>query len=175
MKNILKKGYVHVYTGNGKGKTTAALGLALRASGAGLKVYIQQFAKNKESGEIKALHRIYNIKVSQCGSGPFIIGKPAIADIECAIKGFEEAKKNILSGKYDLVILDEINIAVKIGLLETEDVIDIIRKKPRNVELVLTGRGCPSSIIKMADLVTEMREVKHPYRRGIVGRRGIEY
>lgn len=171
----LGKGYVHVYTGNGKGKTTAALGLALRASGAGLKVYIQQFAKNKKYSEIKALQGIKNIKVSQCGNGPLITAKPVIADIECAENGFEDAKRSIFSGKYDLVVLDEINIAMNIGLLAPRDVINIIKKKPRNLELVLTGRGCPSSIMKIADLVTEMREIAHPYNKGIVARRGIEY
>ena len=104
----LKRGYVHVYTGNGKGKTTAALGLALRASGAGLRVYIQQFAKRGNYGEIKALRKLGNIEVSQCGNGPFIIGKPSVSDAECAHKGFEVAKKNIFSKKYDVVILDEL-------------------------------------------------------------------
>jgi cob(I)alamin adenosyltransferase len=171
----LKIGCVHVYTGNGKGKTTAALGLALRASGAGLKVYIQQFAKNKNYSEIKALRTIKNIKVSQCGNGPFIIGKPERSDVECAIGGWEKAKKYILSGKYDVVVLDEINVAMKLGLIKTRDVANLISRKPKTVELVLTGRNCPSFIQKMADLVTEMREVKHPYRRGVVGRNGIEY
>ena len=171
----MKNGYVQIYTGKGKGKTTAALGLALRASGAGLKVYIQQFAKNKKYSEIKALKGIKNIKVSQCGNGPFITGKPSIDDIKCAENGFEAAKRSIFSGKYDLVVLDEINIAMKMGLLASVDVIKIIKKKPKNIELVLTGRGCPPTIIKIADLVTEMRDIAHPYRRGIIARRGIEY
>lgn len=175
MMGAFKRGYVHVYTGNGKGKTTAALGLALRASGAGLKVYIQQFAKNKVYSEIKALRRLKNVKVSQCGDGPFIIGKPSISDIECARRGFEEAKKNILSRKYDLVILDEINIAMKLKLVNVGDVMRIIKRKPKSVELVLTGRGSPSAIIETADLVTDMREIAHPYRKKIIGRRGIEY
>ena len=171
----LKSGYVQVYTGDGKGKTTAALGLALRASGAGLKVYIQQFAKNKKCSEIKALHKIKSIKVSQCGSGPFIIGKPSVMDIECARRGFEEAKKIIFSGKLDLVILDEINVAIMLKLIDVNDVKRLIRRKPDTVELVLTGRGCPSAVIKAADLVTEMKEIAHPYHRKITGRRGIEY
>ena len=171
----LKAGYVQVYTGNGKGKTTAALGLALRASGAGLKVYIQQFAKNGNYSEIKALSRIPRIKISQCGNGPFIKGRPPVSDIECAKRGFEKAKNNIFSRKYDLVILDEINIAMKLGLVDTSDVIKMIRRKPGSVELVLTGRGCPVAIKKSADLVTEMKETKHPYRRGVDGRKGIEY
>ena len=141
----LKIGYVHVYTGNGKGKTTAALGLALRASGAGLKVYIQQFAKKGDYGEIKALRKIGNIKVSQCGNRPFIVGKPGINDIRCAKEGFESAKKNIFTGKFDLVILDEINVAMKLGLIRTRQVLEIINKKPKHVELILTGRNCPAA------------------------------
>ncbi|MFA5143774.1 MAG: cob(I)yrinic acid a,c-diamide adenosyltransferase [Candidatus Omnitrophota bacterium] len=175
MTAVPERGCIHVYTGNGKGKTTAALGLALRASGAGLKVYIQQFAKSRVCGEIKALSRIKNIKVSQCGNGLFIRGKPAISDIRCAQNGFIDARQKILSGRYDLVILDEINVAMKLGLINIEDVIGMIKNKPGSVELVLTGRGCPPAIKKIADLVTEMREIKHPYRRGIVGRKGVEY
>jgi len=171
----LKKGYVHIYTGNGKGKTTAALGLALRASGAGLKVFIQQFAKSKDCGEDKALRAIRNIEIRRCGNRPFITGKPSVSDVECAKEGMENARKNISSGKYDLVILDEINIAMKLGMVSIGEVTDIIKDKPAGVELVLTGRDCPAVIKKMADLITEMREVKHPYRRGIAGRPGIEY
>lgn len=170
-----KKGYVHIYTGNGKGKTTAALGLALRASGAGLKVYMQQFTKNKDCGESKALRSIKNISVDRCGNGPFIKGKPSVSDIRCAKAGFAKARKNILSGKYDLVILDEINIAMKLGLVSAKEVAGMIENRPEGVELVLTGRDCPAVIQKIADLVTEMREIKHPYRQGILARNGIEY
>ena len=171
---VLKKGYVQVYTGNGKGKTTAALGLALRASGAGLKVYIQQFAKKNEYSEIKALRGIRNIRVSQCGSGSFITGKPGEADIECAKRGFREAKRNIFSKNFDLVILDEINIAMKLGLIKTSDVTDLIKRRPGSVELVMTGRDCPAVVRRSADLVTVMVDKKHPFRRGVVGRKGIE-
>ena len=171
----LKIGYVHVYTGNGKGKTTAALGLALRASGAGLKVYIQQFAKKGDYGEIKALRKIGNIKVSQCGNGPFIVGKPGINDIRCAKEGFESAKKNIFTGKFDLVILDEINVAMKLGLIRTRQVLEIINKKPKHVELILTGRNCPAAVRKIAELVTVMADRKHPFSHGIAARKGIEY
>jgi cob(I)alamin adenosyltransferase len=168
-------GFVHVYTGNGKGKTTAALGLALRASGSGLKVFVQQFAKAKDCGELKALARLRNIKVSQCGNVSFIIGKPKITDIQCARRGLELAVESILSGKYDLVILDEINVAMNLGLIDSSEVKELIAAKPACVELVLTGRGCPVSIKKIADLVTEMREVRHPYKKGIAARQGIEY
>ena len=172
---VLKQGYVHVYTGNGKGKTTAALGLALRASGAGLKVYIQQFAKKGDYGEIKALRKIGNIKVSQCGNGPFIVGEPGIDDIRCAREGFENAKKNILTGKFDLVILDEINIVAKLGLVAVREMLDIIKSKPGNVELVLTGRSCPAIIKRAADIVTEMREIRHVYGQEVIARKGIEF
>ncbi|MDD5428581.1 MAG: cob(I)yrinic acid a,c-diamide adenosyltransferase [Candidatus Omnitrophica bacterium] len=171
----LKLGLVQVYTGSGKGKTTAALGLALRASGAGLKVSIQQFAKSGEYCEIKALRRLGNIKVSQCGSKCFIKGRPDTSDIECARRGLKKAKGDIFSGKFDLVILDEVNVAMKLKLIKIKDVIDVIKRRPKSVELVLTGRDCPASIKKMADLVTEMREIRHPYKRGINARRGIEY
>ena len=171
----LKIGYVQIYTGKGKGKTTAAMGLALRAAGSGLKVYIQQFAKNSESGEIKALRKFSNIKVSRCGNGPFIRCKPDISDVQCAVAGWRDAQINILSGRYDLVILDEINVAMKLGLVKERIVRETISKKPKHVEVVLTGRDCPASVRKIADLVTVMSEVKHFYKKGVVARRGIEY
>ena len=171
----LKKGLVQIYTGNGKGKTTAALGLALRAAGAGLKVYILQFIKGKTYSELKALKKIKNIKIRQCGRGCFIKKKPKRIDIECAQNGLVEARKNILSGKYDLFILDEINIALNLGLIKNEEIVDLIRRKPRTAEILLTGRYCPKTLLKYADLVTEMKEIKHPYQKGIKARLGIEY
>ena len=171
----LKKGLVQIYTGNGKGKTTAAFGLALRAAGAGLKVYILQFIKGKAYSEMKVIKKIKNIKIEQCGKGCFIQKKPSKADMEYAQKGLTKAKNKIMSGKYDVIILDEANIALRLGLIETKDIIVIIKQKPRFVELVLTGRHCPRALLKRADLVTEMKEIKHPYRRGIKARRGIEF
>ena len=171
----LKKGLVHIYTGNGKGKTTAAFGLALRASGAGCKVYICQFVKGKVYNEIKALRKIKNIKVEQFGTGCFIRKKPSQKDAEWARKGLLNAEKNIQSGKYDVVMLDEINIALYFGLITAKEVLAVIDRKPGRVELVLTGRYAPQALIKRADLVTEMREVKHPYQKGIKARPGIEY
>lgn len=170
----LKKGLVQIYTGSGKGKTTAALGLALRAAGAGLNVYILQFIKGKPYSELAALKNIKNIKIEQCGRGCFIKNKPQKADIEAAVKGVLKAETNILSGIYDVVILDEANIALNLGLISVKDIRDMIRNKPHNVELVLTGRSCPRALLKEADLVTEMREIKHPYAKGITARRGIE-
>ena len=174
MKRSLK-GLTQIYTGDGKGKTTAALGLAVRAAGAGLKVYIYQFIKGSTCGEHKILRKIDNIKIERCGRGCFIRKKPALKDIECAARGFERARGIIKSGEYDMVILDEINTALDVGLLKTSEVLAVIREKPTSVELVLTGRYCPKSLFKYADLVTEMRKVKHPFDKGISARKGIEY
>ena len=169
------KGFLQVYTGNGKGKTTAALGLALRARGAGLKVYVGQFLKTGQYSEIKALKKHKNyIKVEQYGRGCLIKGRPKKKDFELAQKGFNRAKKIIAGKKYDLVILDEINIALYLKLLKLKDVLGLIKARPKNIELILTGRYAPKKIIKLADLVTEMKEVKHYYRRGVTARRGIE-
>ena len=170
----LSKGLVQVYTGDGKGKTTAAFGLALRASGAGLKVYVQQFIKKSSYSEIKALKRISNIMVEQCGRGCFIRGKPVNKDRVCAERGLKRTREIIISGKYDIVIMDEINVALKLGLIGTQAVIDTIIGKPFHVELVLTGRGFARSLYKYADLITDMKEIKHPYRKGVAARRGIE-
>lgn len=174
-KNKFKRGLVHVYTGSGKGKTTAALGLAVRAAGRGFKVSIHQFLKNGGYGELKALKKVDNIIIRQCGRRCFIKGKPECRDIECAETGLKAAAKDINSSKYNLVILDEINIALKLGLIKTKDAVSLINRKPKEVELVLTGRGAPAAILKMADLITEMREIRHPYRKGIYARKGIEY
>ena len=171
----MRKGYVQVYTGEGKGKTTAALGLALRAAGAGMKVFIGQFIKNRKCGEHKALERFKDlITVKQYGTG-FLKGpKPSKIAIGSANKGIKEVRKIILSGKYDLVILDEINIAIHYKLLSICEVIDLIHAKPPGVELVLTGRYADKDIIGKADLVTEMKEVSHYMRKGVKARKGIE-
>ena len=174
MKRSLK-GLTQIYTGNGKGKTTAALGLAMRAVGTGLKVYIHQFIKGSPCGEHKTLRKIDNIKIERCGRGCFVRKKPAIKDIECAVRGLARARRVINSGEYDMVILDEINTALDVGLLKPVEVLAVIREKPTSVELILTGRYCPKSLFKYADLVTEMRKVKHPFDKGISARKGIEY
>lgn len=171
----MKKGLVQIYTGNGKGKTTAAFGLALRAAGAGLTIYILQFIKMKGYSEEKSIKKIKNIKIERCGRRCLIKKKPDKRDIESAQKGLAKARKNIMSGKYDMVILDEANIALKLGLIKIKDIVDIIKRKPRSVELVLTGRYSPPPLLKHADLITEMKEIKHPYQKGIKARRGIEY
>jgi cob(I)alamin adenosyltransferase len=170
------KGYIQVYTGNGKGKTTAALGLAIRAAGCALRVFIAQFAKKRICGEHIALKRFNDlITIKRYGSEKFIKGKPSKADIRIAQKGLKEVSTAIASGRYDMVILDEANDTAAIGLISVENLVELIDSKPDAVELVITGRNAHKNIIRRADLVTEMREVKHYYRKGIGARKGIEY
>ena len=173
--NLWCGGKIQVYTGRGKGKTTAAFGLALRAAGAGLRVYIGQFIKGCPYSENKALRKIKNIKVEQFGRGCFIKGTVKKKDEELARKGLEKVRKVIAQGKYQLVILDEINVALKFGLLDLAEVVKLIKTKPGGLELVLTGRYAPAKILKLADLVTEMKEVKHYYKKGVPARKGIEF
>ncbi len=175
MKTKLKKGCVQIYTGNGKGKTTAALGLALRATGAGFKVFIGQFAKGLPCSEHKAIAEFApGITVKQFGRECFIRSTPDDDDIRLARKGFSEIRKIVASRKYDMVILDEITVANKYRLVEVEDVLELIEAKPASVELVLTGRNADKRLIRVADLVTEMKEVKHYYKSGLPARVGIE-
>ena len=180
----LKRGLVQVYTGNGKGKTTAAWGQAMRASGQGLKVAIIQFFKGKGSGsprpswrgggEAKMARKLKLDLYSFCPVHPFFGGKREELKKECK-EAMASAKKLIKSKKYDLIILDEINIAMHDRLIAVNGILDLIKKKPKGMELILTGRSAPKKIMDAADLVTEMREIKHPYQKGIKGRRGIEY
>ncbi|UCD91934.1 MAG: cob(I)yrinic acid a,c-diamide adenosyltransferase [Methanobacteriota archaeon] len=170
-------GLVHVYTGNGKGKTTAALGLALRASGHGWKVHIVQFMKGRiDYGELKACKDNPNITVEQFGRPQFVDkDNPEPEDLEYAKDGLSRAKEVVMNEEYQIVVLDEINTAVDFNLIKLEDVLDLIEKKPEGVELVLTGRNANPEIVKIADYVTEMLEIKHPYQEGQVGRKGIEF
>lgn len=165
---------IQVYTGNGKGKTTAALGLALRAAGCGLKVYIAQFLKGRDYGELNTLKKIKNIKLEQFGAACFIKRVPQKKDIQLAEAGLAKVKKVLLKKSFDMVILDEINIALKLGLLKTERVVRLLKEAPGDVELILTGRCAPVQILKIADLITEMKEAKHYFSRGVKARRGIE-
>jgi len=166
---------IQVYTGNGKGKTTAAFGQAIRAVGAGLKVFIGQFIKGKNYSEVTALKKIKNIKIEQFGRDCFIKREPNKKDIALARSGLERVRKIISMGIYDMVILDEINVALKLGLLKLEDVISLIKTAPQKTELVLTGRNAHPEILKIADLVSEIKDRKHYYKKGIKARRGIEY
>ncbi len=169
-------GYTHIYTGNGKGKTTCSLGLALRACGCGKKVYIGQYLKKGDYSEIKAIENFLpNITVEQFGTGEFVMGKPSEADLQGAIKACNTIKEKITSGEYDLVILDEINCAVDLGLVSEEFQLNIIDIMHEKTELVMTGRGAKPSIIEKADLVSEIKEVKHYYNDGVDARKGIEF
>ena len=169
------QGFVQVYTGDGKGKTTAALGLALRAAGAGLRVYFGQFIKNADYSEIKALARFADcITVRQFGRGCFLLTEPAPEDRAAARRALDAIGLAIVSGDYDLVIADEANVAVALGLIEPDDLVALIDQRPEQVELVLTGRGAPDAVLARADLVTEMRCVRHYYDRGVLARPGIE-
>ncbi len=176
-KQRLETGLVQVYTGDGKGKTSAAFGLALRALGRGLKVYVIQFIKGGfDYGELYAIKQLANLELKAFGRGKFVTEKPPEeADIKFALEAFELAEKIAASGEYDVVILDEINVALNLSLLKVNDVVSLIKNKPRHVELVLTGRYAPSEIIEAADLVTEMKEIKHPFKKGVPSRKGIEY
>jgi cob(I)alamin adenosyltransferase len=169
------QGYVQVYTGNGKGKTTAALGLALRAAGAGMKVYIGQFIKNADYSEIKALARFgEQIILAQYGRGCFIRGTPCDADIDAARNGLRALFDALTSGAFDVVIADEANVAFGCGLITEADLLALMAARPPAVELVLTGRNAPPAVVAKADLVTEMREVKHYFQQGVMARDGIE-
>ena len=171
----MNKGYVQVYTGDGKGKTTAAIGLAIRAAGAGFKVFIAQFLKKGDYSEINALERFADlITVEQFGLGRFVKGKPEPEDIEEARKGLETIKKILSSGKHQMVILDEANVAAVCGLISIDDLTVLIDQKPAHVELILTGRGAAPQIIERADLVSEVKALKHYFNNGVKARVGIE-
>ncbi|TAN45201.1 MAG: cob(I)yrinic acid a,c-diamide adenosyltransferase [Nitrospirae bacterium] len=171
----MRKGYIQVYTGNGKGKTTAALGLALRAAGAGHKVFIAQFIKKRRCSEHKALERFSDvITVKQYGKGFILKKKPSAADIGAAQKAVTELKAIVKSGAYHVVILDEANVAVYHKLISIEDLLALIESKHKKTELVITGRYADEKIIEAADLVTEMNPLKHYVYNGIKARVGIE-
>jgi cob(I)alamin adenosyltransferase len=173
----LEKGLVQVYTGNGKGKTSAAFGSALRAVGRGLRVYVIQFIKGGfDYGELYVARQIPRLKLTAFGRGKFITETPpSNRDVQLARKAFEFAKKTVEDGRYDMVVLDEINVVLNLRMISIDEVIQLIKNKPEHVELILTGRNAPKEIIEAADLVTEMREVKHPYAKGVQPRKGIEY
>ena len=190
-------GMLQVYTGNGKGKTTAAIGLAIRALGAGMRVYIMQFMKSLAYSEQEILLDFSPRLVLQTSGKPFFIategmlsreeheawgsdvvvfpkGRPPVEYVKCMEDGFSAAEREILSGKYSLAVLDELNVALFFGLIKREAVERLLSRIPPEVELVLTGRNAPEWLLEHADLVTEMREVKHYYERGIQARFGIE-
>lgn len=169
-----EKGYIQVYTGNGKGKTTAALGLSVRAVCSGKKVFFGQFVKGMKYSELEAVKFLPNFKIQQFGRNTFIFDKPTKADIEAANQGLREIEQILISGEYDVVIMDEVNIAIFFELFSDDDVIEVLNKKADNVEVILTGRYATEKIIDRADLVTEMKEIKHYYTQGVQARKGIE-
>lgn len=172
---LLAKGYVQLYTGDGKGKTTAALGQALRASGRGFRTYIGQFMKGQKYGELEALRDHPLITIEQYGDVHCIRREEVTPEhLAQARAGLERARVAMLSGDYDIVVLDEANVSIWFGILATEDVLALLDEKPEHVEVIITGRRAPQELIDRADLVTEMREVKHYYQQGVMARLGIE-
>ena len=173
----LEQGLVQVYTGDGKGKTTAALGLALRASGHGLKVCIIQYMKGGDNeGALATLNRLNNVTIKRFGRAGFVnLRRPDPADVRCAREAWQESLDRLRSGECDLVILDEVNVAARHRLISLEQLWMLLDARPQHVELVMTGRDAPPELLERADLVTEMRSVKHPYARGVKAREGIEY
>lgn len=169
------KSYLHVYTGEGKGKTTAALGLTIRAAGAGHKVFLAQFIKGGRYSELNALKRFDDlVTVEQFGRGRFMAGKPSESDIIAARNGLKKMKSILSSGDYNVVILDEANIALYYNLFTVKEIIDLIDCRSKDTELVITGRHAPPEVLERADLITEMKAVKHYYKKGVKARVGIE-
>ncbi len=172
---MFETGYIQVYTGNGKGKTTAAIGVTMRAIASGMKVFFGQFMKNTPSAE----HKIFadypqSVMLMQFGTGRFVRGKPEKEDYAKAAAGWEHCKKAIQSGEYDLVVLDELNTALGLGLLFAAEVTGVLRHKHKQTEIIITGRYAPEEIVNIADLVTEMKEIKHYFTQGVGARKGIE-
>ncbi|MEE8390410.1 MAG: cob(I)yrinic acid a,c-diamide adenosyltransferase [Anaerolineae bacterium] len=175
MGHQLSKGYVQIYTGDGKGKTTAALGLALRAAGHGMCTYVGQFMKGQPYGELDALRDIPAITIEQYGDVRCIRREEVTPEhIAQAHRGLERAREALLSDQYNIVVLDEVNVTVWFGLLTVEEVLAFLDERPDHVEVILTGRRAPQELIERADLVTEMREVKHYYQQEVAARKGIE-
>ncbi len=170
------KGLIQVYYGNGKGKTTAALGQALRAAGRDKRTLIVQFMKKWDYGELHSIEQVPQITIKNYGTKDFVYkGKANEVDYQEAEKAFTEGVQGAQSGQYDLVIFDELNVAVDFELLKIERVIAFLEEKPEEVEIIITGRNAPQEIIDRSDLVTEMKEIKHPYQKGVQARIGIEY
>lgn len=170
----MEKGYVQIYTGDGKGKTTAALGISLRAICAGFKVFFGQFVKGMKYSELKAMDFLPDFEMKQYGRNCFIFNDPEPEDIRLAKEGLKELGGKITSGEYDLVVMDELNIALHYNLFTVDDVLTILNNKAVNTEVIITGRRAPAKLIERADLVTEMKEVKHYYTQGVQAREGIE-
>jgi cob(I)alamin adenosyltransferase len=172
----MERGTVQLYTGDGKGKTTASMGAALRAAGHGKRVLVIQFMKGRLYGELAAVERIVGFSIEQYGRDEFVDPKkPEQVDIDLARKGWERALEASKDEELELLVLDEINVAVSFGLIELSEVVEFVKCKPDRLELILTGRYAPDELIELADTVTEMREVKHHYQKGVKARKGVEY
>ncbi len=171
-----EKGLLMVYTGEGKGKTTAALGQALRAAGHGYRVLVINFMKGRDYGELKAAHYLPQFEMLKAGRDGFVDrDNPDEEDLRLAAEGMARAKEALSSGQYDLVILDELNVAVHYNLVPLEDLLELINNKRPGVNVIITGRHAHEKIIEMADMVSEVKEVKHHFTAGIGARKGIEY
>lgn len=168
------KGYIHLYTGNGKGKTTAAIGLSVRAACAGFNVYIGQFVKGMEYSEVKISQFLPNITIEQYGQDCFIEKAPTDEDVDLANCGLDKIKEVLTSGEYDMVVLDEVTIALYFKLFTIEELLDVLKMRNENIEVVMTGRYADEKLIEFSDLVTEMKEIKHYYNVGVEAREGIE-
>ncbi len=169
-----RRGYIQIYTGDGKGKTTASFGLALRAAGAGLKVYIGQFLKKGDYSEIKALSKFDNITIEQYGLGRFVKGRPSEKDMDAGAAGYLKLCEILKQNRHDVVIAEEANVAVMCNLFTEKELLALMDMKSENVELIITGRNASQSVIDRADLVTEMTDIKHYYKQGVMARVGIE-
>lgn len=175
IKQIHNKGCIQIYTGNGKGKTTAAIGLAIRAAGYGMKTYIGQFMKGQHYGELTALRDHPFISIEQYGDVACVHREEITQKhIDQAQQGLQRARKAMHSNQYDIIILDEINVAVWFDLITVEEVIELLNERPKNVEFILTGRRAPEAFLEIADLVSDIKEIKHYYNRGVKARTGIE-
>jgi cob(I)alamin adenosyltransferase len=177
-KEALEKGLVSIFTGQGKGKTTAAIGTAVRAAGHGLKVYILFFMKGKKyvHGEFKALSEMPNITLKYFGQRSWACGTETLPEHkETAQQVLADVRKAMKAGQYDLIVLDEANIAIHNGLIELDDIVSFIDHKPENVEIIITGRNANPALVRMADLVSEILMIKHPFNEGVTARRGIDY
>lgn len=170
----MSKGYVHIYTGNGKGKTTAAFGVVLRMTMIGRQVYVGQFVKGMKYSETKLSEYFDTMSIEQYGLDCFIETAPKDEDFKRAQEGFDKALKAVKNSQYGLVVLDEIFIAHYYKMLSTKDLIRLISEKADSVELILTGRYCPEELYEYADLVTEMTEIKHYYKKGVLSREGVD-
>jgi len=170
-----RKGYIHIYTGDGKGKTTAAIGLAIRAAGYGMKTYIGQFMKGQHYGELAALRDHPCITIEQYGDVECVHREEITQKhIDQAQLGLKQARKAMHSHQYDIIILDEINVAIWFDLITVEDVLELLNERPENIEFILTGRRSPKELMEIADLVSEVKEIKHYYTQGVKARTGIE-